>query len=235
MPHYAIHAAQIQGNRPIQADRYAVRQCGTFTLMLLADGMGDRPCDDSAAQIAVDTMTQCCAEGFSRGGAPAAILEAAALQADQAIHRHAARHPECLGMGTTLVAACVSTESNRLHYAFLGDSLLLRLTPLRIEDLVEPQGDGLLEVAALGVDLRFLQCPAEGIPIQPGDKFLLASDGLESLFYPYIAGMLEVAADPKTAVEQIIAAIGRRRHFYQDNTTLIALYVADDAPAKEPA
>lgn len=105
-------------------------------LMVLADGMGGYSAGEVASAIAVDGVCAHVSDDPGAGAAadPCAELRRAISAANAAILAAAARRPECLGMGTTLVAAWV--VGRRLHHAHVGDSrayllregVLLRLT-----------------------------------------------------------------------------------------------------------
>jgi serine/threonine protein phosphatase PrpC len=232
MYRFDIHGAQIQGGKPRQEDRFAIRQFGNAWLTVLADGMGGYSCGAEAAQIAIDVTLKYAQVLLDKDVQPnpASVLEFCASWSHQQVCDYGSRTNGCLGMGSTYIAACVAADSDRLHYAYLGDSLLLRLTPQRIEDICDPQGDGPTLVAGLGVSVDALKCPPNGIPIRGGDRILLASDGLDTLLYPIIAGILESAPDAKAAVERLLAAVERARLPHQDNTTIIALFVGEETP-----
>lgn len=231
MYRFDFHAGQIQGGHKRQEDRYAFRAAGDHLLAVLADGAASHPCGDRAAQLAIDTVVARVRQTLARDpDAPIApLLEQAACAADAALFEDTARVPDCAGMVSTLIAVCVHPASDRLYYVYVGDSLLLRLTPARIEEVCTPHTDGLAITSALGLRLDELCCPPEGIPIRPGDRFLLASDGIETLPHALIAGILERSTDARCAVEDLLRAVVSAGQPHQDNTTAMALFVGGEA------
>jgi len=67
---------------------------------------------------------------------------------------------------------------------------------------------------AVGYSLEQLDCPDESIQLQRGDRFVLASDGIENLSRP--------------AIESLLAAIEAQASPRQDNATIVALFVGGE-------
>ena len=170
-------------------------------LAVLADGMGGHQAGEVASAIAVQEVRARLAASLARSAAPADIelaVRAAVASANQAILTAAARSPECRGMGTTLVLALFTREA--VTIAHVGDSRAYRLRAgtlqalTRDHSLVQQQIDaGLLNpeqarqqrqrhvlTRALGVEG---DCGPElsRHPRQPGDRYLLCSDGLHDM------------------------------------------------------
>ena len=162
-------------------------------LLLVADGLGGHNAGDVASTIAVTTCSETLA---ALGGAfNPEQLRLAVAEANAAIFAAASSTPRWSGMGTTLVAAALCQD--RLAVAHVGDSRLYRL---RDEQMVVLTRDhtvaqwrldlGLCTPAearassgahrltrAIGMDT---DCGAEvaACRCEPGDGFLLCSDGL---------------------------------------------------------
>jgi serine/threonine protein phosphatase PrpC len=136
--------------------------------------------------------------GVSPSGHPYTRLQEAVRAANQAVFRHSRKSPGLRGMGTTLVAAfCDPADPATLWLAHVGDSrgYLFRRGALQLltEDhsLVEEQirAGTLSRVQAAASPIRNIITRAIGSqpaveadiaahPTQPGDVYLLASDGL---------------------------------------------------------
>jgi len=89
-------------------------------LYALADGMGGFGAGEVAAETAVRVLIEAAAGALRTGLSPADALTRATDLAHSRIVAAAKARPECLGMGSTLVAAAVSGE--RLTVAHVGDS-----------------------------------------------------------------------------------------------------------------
>lgn len=171
------------------------------TLLILCDGMGGARAGNVASELAAQTFGDVIVNALQSGGQaddPAKLLEEAVAQANHTVCQRAADDPDCMGMGTTLVAALVS--GGTCHIVNVGDSRayavsedgIRRVTRDHslVEDLVQrgeitpeqarnhPQKN--LITRALGVesatkaDLFVEDC-------QPGRFLLLCSDGLSNV------------------------------------------------------
>jgi PPM family protein phosphatase len=169
----------------------------------VADGMGGHRAGDVASQLAIAALHA----SFPR--APAPRIRAAALarrllaafeQANSAVLAHAAEHPECGGMGTTLTTLSPLKSEAQCVIAHVGDSRAYRL---RTEELVQLTHDhtwvqqqvdaGMLTPVEArhhrlsSVLHRVLGTtmvgPADTLVVdaEPGDLFLLCSDGLTTM------------------------------------------------------
>ncbi|MBW3552385.1 MAG: protein phosphatase 2C domain-containing protein [Gemmatimonadetes bacterium] len=163
-------------------------------LFAVADGMGGHAGGDVASRIAVDVLDE---HLLAAGPDPDPDEVVAAIRAaHQAILRAARAESDLEGMGTTLTAIRVRADGCLI--AHVGDSRAYRLRNGSLEQLtrdqtwVQDQVDaGLMRpdqarhhpfaamiTCALGIadvelDVQLLQPPCE-----PGDLFLLCSDGL---------------------------------------------------------
>jgi len=170
-------------------------------LAVLADGMGGHQAGEVASAIAVQTVRARLGASLTRGVTPEEIepsVCAAVTAANQAILTVAAHMPACHGMGTTLVLALFTR--NTVTVAHVGDSRAYRLRAgelqalTRDHSLVQQQIDaGLLRpeqarqrrerhvlTRALGIEGG--RVPAlSSHPLQPGDRYLLCSDGLHDM------------------------------------------------------
>jgi len=171
----------------------------TAGLAVLADGMGGHNAGEVASELAVRTIIDALSAGTSEQKVdyPEAV-KAAVEQANETIRKGAAGRPHCSGMGTTV--AVVSLNGNRLTIAHVGDSRVYRLGPEGLEQLTtdhsvvqELVDSGFLSAEeaeasvnrnvitrALGTEER-VEVEVNTRSAEPGDLFLLCSDGLSDL------------------------------------------------------
>lgn len=98
---------------------------------VVADGIGGHLAGEVASSMAVEMVSRAVAE--SDASQPTAIMQAAMLQASQAILAQAESDPEKQGMGTTCIAAWVI--DNRLYIASVGNSRLYLVRNRRMHQL----------------------------------------------------------------------------------------------------
>jgi serine/threonine protein phosphatase PrpC len=187
------------GELSVPCARTELLPSGRGLLMLVCDGMGGAAAGEVAARIAAESIKHGLEEqGAAVRGRPAASLEGAVRQANQAILREVAAHPEERGMGTTCTAALIFPD--KVVFAQVGDSraYLLRggaLTALTRDQTLTAQ---LLDAGALlpdqvpGFRFRHVLLQALGStarvdpviseqPLAAGDRILLCSDGLHGV------------------------------------------------------
>lgn len=175
-------------------DRFRVDPAaGTYAV---ADGMGGYNAGEVASGIAVSLFGE--AVGALReAGLPVIEAMRGAIAAVHAgIVECARARPECLGMGTTLVAAAI--DGGRLTVAHVGDSRAYRwrdgaLLPLTVDHSIGQQmldrgrmtASQVSRMPARGILTRALgvagdaPCPdLASVDWRPGDLLLLCTDGL---------------------------------------------------------
>ena len=116
-----IYAARsVTGKRANNEDSFFVPKGGEISLAIVADGMGGHSAGNIASAIAVEAV----ASELKKGGpgGPAALVMNAVNHANTAVFEYASAHPECKGMGTTLVMALLF--KTRFVAANVGDSRL---------------------------------------------------------------------------------------------------------------
>jgi protein phosphatase len=161
---------------------------------VVCDGMGGAAAGEIASSMAVDEVLRLL--GNRTEAAPLEdAVEEALRAANQAIHFRAEQDPQLNGMGTTLVG--LATEGRRILVFNVGDSRCYRLRNLQLEQisldhsLVEEQVrmGKMTEAEALRSPLRNVITRALGtegsvtpdlfeLQVEPGEIFLLCSDGL---------------------------------------------------------
>ncbi len=178
-------------------------------LVVLADGMGGYKAGEVASEIAVLTLVAELREGLLELPigkrdpdtgllGESIVLRNAVAKANSAIYNVSQSQPQCAGMGTTLVTA-VFTD-NRVCVGHIGDSRLYRLRGEDFQQITEDHSllneqlkSGLitpeqakvsnnknLVTRALGIDPT-VDLELHEHEAQPGDIYLLCSDGLSDL------------------------------------------------------
>lgn len=172
-------------------------------LYAVADGMGGHAAGDVASRMAIELLDRHFESAPACGTEASDIAEAlraAAEEANRAILARGIAEPEKLGMGTTLTALTPLCPQASLVIAHIGDSRAYRM---RADDLTQLTHDHTwvqrqIEEGKLtarqarrhplsSVLTRVLGTPElEGVDlivadVQPGDTFMLCSDGLTSM------------------------------------------------------
>ncbi|HSJ15930.1 MAG TPA: PP2C family serine/threonine-protein phosphatase [Longimicrobiales bacterium] len=213
-------------------------------LFAVADGMGGHAAGDVASALAVATLDAALPRAPSaRLGAArlGARLRAAFQAAHEAILEQSSRQPEQAGMGTTLTALVPLRATPACVIAHLGDSRAYRLRDGRLAQLthdhtwVQQQVDaGKLTAPQArshpwaSVLTRVLGGGEPGVAdiviaeVDPGDLFLLCTDGLTSVTVDAeIATLLSQSLPlPELAQQLVDAALLRGG---PDNITVILL------------
>jgi protein phosphatase len=181
-------------------------------IYLVADGMGAHAVGEMASELAAKIILHTYHKHSSEGAA--AALRKAFIEANASIHARGQQNPEFQGMGTTSTALLIRPEG--VWIGHVGDSRAYRIRDGRIEQLsfdhslvwelakrqnVDPNGlQGIptnVIVRSLGPE-PLVQVDVEGPhPLQPGDMFVLCSDGLSGpvsdLEIGAVAGTLPLA------------------------------------------
>jgi protein phosphatase len=228
-------------------------------LAILADGMGGYSAGEVASSMATKLLSARLEAAFksvpaytrdSRTGQPFArnclVEQIAAV--NSAIYRAAESQMQFIGMGTTLVAVVFC--DNKLVVAHVGDSRLYCLRSgnfaamTRDHSLLQEQIDsGLISVEearhstnknlvtrAVGVDPE-VDVEIHLHPVQPGDLYLLCSDGLYDMVDDLeIHRTLEAfGSNPDLAARQLIRTANDNGG--EDNVSVVVIKVLHDFPA----
>ena len=197
---------------------------------VVADGLGGHAAGEVASRMVVAAV-----EELARRGA----LIAAVQDANARVRRAAEENPAYEGMGSTATVLRLDEAAGMAYYAHVGDSrlYLLRNNVLRqvsrdhsyVEELVaqgrisedeaqhHPRKNLLMR--AVGADAA-LDVDGDAFPLLPGDRFLLATDGLTNMVADEELRALlggDIADAARRMVQRAVAAGGR------DNITAIAL------------
>jgi len=208
-------------------------------LFMVADGMGAHAAGELASKLATDTVALSYPKLLGRS--PPEALSTAVMEANAQIHRRGQDSPDFRGMGTTSTVLLLLPEGAVV--AHVGDSRAYRLRDGRIEQLTFdhslvwelraagqlPEGEGTDRVPknvitrSLGPNAQ-VQVDLEGpFPIEPGDSFLLCSDGLSGQVEDEELGMILASMPPDEAVQVLVDLANLRGG--PDNITVIVVRV----------
>ena len=259
--HFA--ARQIPGKREYQEDDYGLldgRDLGLdgseHTMLVVADGMGGHVGGATASGLVSKTLV----EVYPQAAGPIVDrLRECLAAANKALADAIAEKPELESMGSTLVAAVVSSEG--LNWISVGDSPLWLFRAGKLErlnadhsmapvlaDLVatgrmtaeeaaqDPSRHS-LRSAVMGDDIHLIDVSSQPVAVEQGDRLLLASDGLMTLSDQEIAEILKETQDAplEDSAEALIQAVEAAEHPHQDNTTVLLYAPAEGAESAAAA
>ena len=184
-------------------DAYSINVIGEerFAVCLVCDGMGGANAGGVASIIAAQTFAEEMRDGHKASmemDELARLVLRAAAKANTEVWEHALSHPECDGMGTTLVAAVIRDRSAIIanigdsRAYLMGEQGIQRLTRDHsiVEDLIyngtlsreqaknHPEKNVITR--ALGTEEE-CECDLYRRELEPGEVLLLCSDGLSNL------------------------------------------------------
>src|SRR4051794_623665 len=247
----------VPGRRSVRHDSNSDSQCEMAAmtlepsnLFIVADGMGGQQAGEQASLMAVELIPKAIArrlapEETESSRIKEAIRDAVA-EVNQEILGSSGAVTEFTNMGTTVVLAQFRNE--RVYVAGIGDSRAYRLRAGRLEQLTKDHSlaDALLEAGTITTEelpnhkfknvlyLYLGSKDARGGPedvrvldVLPGDRFLLASDGLTGVVRDDdLARILTGCEDPqraaRTLTEQALANDSK------DNITSLVIHVASE-------
>ncbi|MGD9725507.1 MAG: protein phosphatase 2C domain-containing protein [Gammaproteobacteria bacterium] len=243
---------QIPGDRDYQEDDYGVidgRALGfdgtEHTVLVLADGMGGHSGGNTASAIVVREFIE---SYQKKDGLVTDRLRESLDDANAGIASAISGDPKLAGMGSTLVAAVVSSKG--LEWVSVGDSplWLYRKGQLRrlnadhsmapvLNDMVETglispedaQSDSKrhgLRSAVCGDRMKYVDVSSQPVALQTSDRILVASDGILTLSEDEITDCFEDLgqnAEPADAVARLLQAVQEAGLPGQDNTTIMVL------------
>jgi PPM family protein phosphatase len=215
-------------------DSYVVDR--RLQLFAVADGMGGHRAGEVASATALEALRASVASGIGLGDA--------ITNANDAVHDKAAADEALRGMGTTLTA--VVPDGNGVLVGHVGDSRAYLLRDGRLSQLttdhslveelmregrlteeqaaVHPQRSVITR--ALGVEDN-VEVDVYPVPLLPGDRLLLCSDGLTTMLRPgAISALLRRESDPTRAANLLVDAANGAGG--EDNITTIVIDIEDD-------
>jgi protein phosphatase len=217
-------------------------------LFAVADGMGGHEAGEVASRICVETLQADLAGRTANGVQAAQALDADELRrliadADQRIR--AAANSKA---GTTVSGVALVEADGKPHWLVfnVGDSRTYRLSHGRLEQITRDHSE-VQELQDLGritaqqalvhprrnVVTRALGTGEDAepdfwlLPVEPGDRMLICSDGLTSeVSDDHLHTILSALAHPQDAVDSLIQAALRSGG--RDNITLVLIDAAED-------
>ncbi|MFT3718728.1 Stp1/IreP family PP2C-type Ser/Thr phosphatase [Pseudorhodoferax sp.] len=222
-----------------------------YGLAVVADGMGGYNAGEVASGMAVGVVRAELGDWLAAAGPEATLrelrkaIDRCVQHANQAILDAARANPDYSGMGTTLILAVF--QAQRVVVGHVGDSRgyrwrrhrLSRLT--RDHSLLQEQLDaGLISPAqaavsgrrnlvtrALGIDM-VMQPDINEFPVEPGDLYLLCSDGLSDMIDDEQIGDLLGARDTLDSKARRLVACANSQGG-RDNITVLLVQAGEAA------
>jgi serine/threonine protein phosphatase PrpC len=249
IPGRQFAALQIQGQRPYQEDDFGcvneldpTDASPRSLLLVLADGMGGHNGGAHASQAAVRQFIDAYAHGT---GDVVQRLEHSLEASNLKIRNDSQRDSRLKGMGCTLVGVQFLDEG--IIWVSVGDSPFWRyrdgsITQLNADHSMAPviamsvsRGELTPEEAARHPQRNALRSALIGEPIphcdvretpvrlRDGDKFVLASDGLQTLDEAEIAAIMAEDRDALSLARNLVDAVEAKARRGQDNATVIVV------------
>ena len=217
-------------------------------LFVVCDGMGGAPAGEVASDLAVKAILQQFnggAAGLTAGNGNGYLPQTSRLghairQSNRIVYAHAQEDLRHNGMGTTVVAACIT--KNIASIAHVGDSRAYlwhddRLEPLtRDHSLAEAQVRAGVPADSPGINeqqnalLRVLGRASDvnvelaEVPVRSGDYLLLCSDGLTRMVpEPTIERTIVRLRQPQRIADDLIEAANECGG--ADNTTVVIVEI----------
>jgi PPM family protein phosphatase len=214
-------------------------------LFAIADGMGGARAGEVAAGIAVAALRE-----DRRNVTDEASLEAVIDEANRRVWHRSVTDPGTSGMGTTMTVAVVDGSDDRVVFGQVGDSRAYRLRGDQLEQVTtdhslvaelvrsgvltpeeaerHPQRSAITR--AVGTESA-IEADVFSVPAEPGDLFLLCSDGLtDMLTADEIASTILAAdRDPEGAAAALVAAANA--HGGEDNITVVLFELVEGEPS----
>ncbi len=214
----------------------------------VSDGMGGKAAGEFASKITIEKTTQLLPRSFRQGAAGMSsgfgdVLEELFSRIHKALTYLGSCYEECAGMGATLSLAWFTP--GWLYFGHVGDSRIYYLPAaggmkqltddhtrpgwLRRQGKINerearshPSKNSLQQ--SLGSGFQFLEPHIGAVGCEPGDRFLICSDGLvDGLWDHRIQDAIRSQPSPEIGrllVEEAVNASGR------DNTTALVIEVA---------
>jgi serine/threonine protein phosphatase PrpC len=216
-------------------------------LFAIADGMGGARAGEVAAGLAAAALK----EG-RRTVTDEASLEAVIDEANRRVWHRSVTDPGTSGMGTTVTVAVVGGADDRVLFGQVGDSRAYRLRGDELEQVTtdhslvaelvrsgvltpeeaerHPQRSAITR--AVGTESA-IEADVFSVPAEPGDLFLLCSDGLtDMLTADEIASTILAAdRDPVAAGEALVAAANANGG--EDNITVVLFELVEGEQEEE--
>lgn len=257
---FEIASDQIDGARDYQEDAYMVNQLGEAdngkicALAIMADGMGGHAAGNVASNMVVATFNKSFQSSFPTKEVDATLTDALNRSNEQ-IRASVKETPALRGMGCTMVSAYL--EGDNLFWVSVGDSHLYLIRERELIkqnadhsygaylDMMKEQGmeideqDGMsrnmLMSAMTGEEISSIDVSETPIKVRPGDRIIVASDGLDTLGAGAIIQYSSWSATAKECVYALLKAVEDANKINQDNTTIIVIDIKEQSVQEAPA
>jgi len=221
-----LAAAQHIGNRKRQEDSYAVVETNTGIVVAVADGIGGHPCGDRASAEAVELVRQRAEDILSSSNLFAAsdAVQCLIRDADRRITEIGTSEAECARLGCTLVVAAFFRRQRAFVFGAVGDSHVYRIRGEQVDRLNELHGFGHVLTSSVG---RIRKVDGEGRAqrFAVGDRYLLCSDGMNTIPWDLLGAVVSSAHDARGAVGALLETVQKIGHPKQDNVTAVVVAV----------
>jgi serine/threonine protein phosphatase PrpC len=251
----AAGATDVGLQREHNEDSFAILE--DQELFIVADGMGGHRAGDVASRLATEairdffrtTANEDATWPFhidTRLSEEENRLLSGIRLANRQILEHSMRSSDCHGMGTTVVGALFSRQANRIFVGHVGDSRAYRVRGGAIElmtrdhslvndyltampELTEEQRSELPKnviTRALGMQDQ-VSVDLQGHPVEPGDVYVLCSDGLSGMVEDEEILETVLASDQLQVVcDRLIARANAQGG--EDNITAVVVRIEPD-------
>jgi protein phosphatase len=252
----------VPGRRPVQADisdgsgEMASLTMEPSNLFIVADGMGGQQAGEKASLMAVELIPRAIAKRLnSEEREPRQIQEAireAVAEVNSEILGSSGLVTEYSNMGTTVVLA--QFQHDKVFVAGIGDSRAYRLRDGVLEQLTKDHSlaDALLDAGTITAEelpnhkfknVLYLYLGSKDarsgpedfrvLDVRPGDRFLMASDGLTGVVpNEMLAKVLSTVDDPQLAV--VMLKDKALQNDSKDNVTCLIIHVVSQQASLSP-
>jgi protein phosphatase len=243
---------RIQGDRSHQEDHFCFDNSrASDFLMVIADGMGGHQGGAIASRCAINTFIK--TYRTLQGSISKRLWEALQKTNDQLALEIQAQE-KLKGMGCTLVGVALNEKG--LEWISVGDSPLwlyhaeqlhrlnadhsmMPILQKQVERGVLTPNEALehpnrhwLRSALIGSQIDLIDQSLMPLKLVPGDRILLASDGILTLPEQEISQILSQSLPARKLVKKLLAAVEKKGKQGQDNTTILVVNRPDNSVKK---
>ena len=214
----------IQGKRRRQEDAFAIETIDAEgRLLLVADGLGGHPRGDLASTEGIAAFLREFREQMQAPGtSPRQWMERSLRSADRHLRGLQQQDPTLRGMATTLVA--LYARGRQAYALSVGDSYLMILRNGVLRRLNQlHQRDGAV-TSCVGFVLTKVEL-SDALATAPGDRFVLASDGIATLDDSALTRIVAGATSAGDTVSALLGAVEAAARPVQDNATAVTLFL----------
>lgn len=250
--YYVPGRRSVRADRPVDptSGEYATSTLDPENVFIVADGMGGQLAGEHASAMAIDIIPRAIERRLTPDDSEAKAVQGAirdaVAEANQEILGCSGAVSDYANMGTTVVLALF--RHSAVYVAGIGDSRAYRLRGGRIERLTKDHSlaDALVDAGTIteeelanhkykNVLYLYLGCKdarngpedVRVLDVRPGDRFLLASDGLTGVVRDEdLTEVLEAVEDPQRAAQALIdRALSNDS---KDNVTALVIHVVSE-------